>query len=105
VALWLFPGFDEAYCYLYSRHLNWSYFDHPPLVALTTGVRLVADWPGVPLRHPVRSSDVLYTLSLVLLYQATSRLYGLAAGQMTLAIVTLVPLFTPFGFQHPHLPR
>lgn len=25
---------DEAYYYYYSQHLNWGYFDHPPLVAL-----------------------------------------------------------------------
>lgn len=26
---------DEAYYWLYSRHLDWGYFDHPPLVGLT----------------------------------------------------------------------
>jgi len=35
IAFWLYP-FDEAYYYLYL-HLDWSYFDHPVLVALTTG--------------------------------------------------------------------
>lgn len=25
---------DEAYYWVYSRHLSWGYFDHPPLVAL-----------------------------------------------------------------------
>ncbi|MBW8686378.1 ArnT family glycosyltransferase [Chitinophaga rhizophila] len=25
---------DEAYYWVYSRHLNWGYFDHPPMVAL-----------------------------------------------------------------------
>jgi len=25
---------DEAYYYLYSKHLAWGYFDHPPMVAL-----------------------------------------------------------------------
>ena len=38
VAFWLYPGFDEAYYYLYSIHLDWSYFDHPVLVALLTGI-------------------------------------------------------------------
>jgi len=33
IAFWLYPGFDEAYYYLYSLHLDWSYFDHPVLVA------------------------------------------------------------------------
>ena len=26
--------FDEAYYWIYSRHLSWGYFDHPPMVAL-----------------------------------------------------------------------
>jgi hypothetical protein len=26
---------DEAYYWMYSRHLSWGYFDHPPLVALS----------------------------------------------------------------------
>ena len=25
---------DEAYYWMYSRHLNWGYFDHPPMTAL-----------------------------------------------------------------------
>lgn len=27
-------GNDEAYYWLYSQHLQWNYFDHPPMVAL-----------------------------------------------------------------------
>jgi hypothetical protein len=27
-------GNDEAYYWLYTQHLQWNYFDHPPLVAL-----------------------------------------------------------------------
>src|SRR5215213_7890718 len=26
---------DEAYYWTYSRHLQWGYFDHPPMVALS----------------------------------------------------------------------
>jgi hypothetical protein len=26
---------DEAYYWIYSQHLQWGYFDHPPIVALT----------------------------------------------------------------------
>ena len=38
IAVYLYPGYDEAYYYLYSKNLNWSYFDHPVFVALTTGI-------------------------------------------------------------------
>jgi len=58
IAFWLYPGFDEAYYYLYSLHLDWSYFDHPVLVALTTGF---GPWAGViPIHDSSRSADFAY---------------------------------------------
>ncbi len=92
VAIWLLPGFDEAYYYLYSRHLNWSYFDHPLMVAWTTGL----GWwlTGVISPLTIRLGALgLYVLSLIVLYLVATRLYSAAVGQMTLAIVTLIPLF------------
>ena len=29
---------DEAYYKLYSEHLDWGYFDHPPMIALIVKV-------------------------------------------------------------------
>ncbi|MGB3312417.1 MAG: glycosyltransferase family 39 protein [Nodosilinea sp.] len=92
VAFWMLPGFDEAYYYLYSRYLSWSYFDHPPIVALTTGV----GWwlTGIISPFTLRlGALVLYCISLGLLYLAAVRLFSAAVGQMTVAIVTLIPLF------------
>ncbi|HEY9879122.1 MAG TPA: glycosyltransferase family 39 protein [Leptolyngbyaceae cyanobacterium] len=92
VAFFLFPGFDEAYYYLYSRYLHWSYFDHPPLVALTTGV----GWwlTGIISPFTLRiGALLLHTLNLGLLYLTAKRLFGQEVGRMTLAIATLVPLF------------
>jgi hypothetical protein len=37
------PGNDEAYYALYLDHPDWSYFDHPPMVALVAGI---GDWIG-----------------------------------------------------------
>ncbi|TVQ08658.1 MAG: 4-amino-4-deoxy-L-arabinose transferase [Leptolyngbya sp. DLM2.Bin27] len=91
VAVWMLPGFDEAYYYLYSRYLNWSYFDHPPIVALTTGV----GWwlTGVISPFTLRiGALVIYCLSLGLLSLAATRLFSAAVGQMTLALATLIPL-------------
>src|SRR5665647_1493719 len=32
---WLTPlNNDEAYYWMYSKHLAWGYFDHPPMIAL-----------------------------------------------------------------------
>jgi 4-amino-4-deoxy-L-arabinose transferase-like glycosyltransferase len=96
VAIWLFPGFDEAYYYLYSRHLSWSYFDHPVMVALTTGVGWWLTGIISPLTIRI-GALLLYCLSLWLLYRVATRMFSPAAGQMTIALVTLMPLLT-IGF-------
>jgi len=91
VAIWLLPGFDEAYYYLYSRHLNWSYFDHPVMVALTTGLGWWTTGIISPLTIRV-GALLLYGISLGLLYLAARRMHNPAVGQMTMAFGTLVPL-------------
>ncbi|NET30742.1 MAG: glycosyltransferase family 39 protein [Cyanothece sp. SIO1E1] len=92
IAFWLAPGFDEAYYYLYSRHLAWSYFDHPVLVALTTGF---GPWlTGEISRFTIRlGALILHTGSLWLLYLTSVQLFSMQAGRLTLAIATLIPIF------------
>jgi 4-amino-4-deoxy-L-arabinose transferase-like glycosyltransferase len=93
IVAWTLPaGFDEVYYYLYSRHLSWSYFDHPPIVALTTG----AGWwlTGVITPFTIRLGALLiHGLSLGLLYLTTTHLYSRRTGFLAVAIATLVPLF------------
>ncbi|HEY9882373.1 MAG TPA: glycosyltransferase family 39 protein, partial [Thermosynechococcaceae cyanobacterium] len=92
IAFWLPPGFDEGYYYLYSLHLDWSYFDHPLLVALTTGF-------GPLLTHTVSPLTIrlgallLHTGSLLLLSLTSVRLFSRQAAILTLAIATLIPIF------------
>lgn len=91
VAWWLPVGFDEVYYYVYSRHLNWSYFDHPPLVAITTGI----GWwfTGILTPLTLRFGALgLYTLSLLLLYWVTVYLFEPKTGVFTVAIASITPL-------------
>lgn len=92
IALWLFPGFDETYYYLYAINLDWSYFDHPVLVALTTGF---GTWiTGDVSQFTIRlGSLLLYLGSLGFLYRAGTRLFSEPAAVLTLAIASLVPIF------------
>ncbi len=92
VAFCLYPGFDEAYYYLYSIHLDWSYFDHPVLVALTTGL---GPWlTGEVSQFTIRLGTlILYTGSLVLLYLTSAKLFSQKAARLTLAIATIIPMF------------
>lgn len=92
IAFWLYPGFDEAYYYLYSQKLDWSYFDHPVLVALTTGI---GPWlTGEVSQFTIRLGTlILHTISLWLLYLTAARLFSDQAGRLTLAIASIVPIF------------
>ncbi|MBW4470730.1 MAG: glycosyltransferase family 39 protein [Stenomitos rutilans HA7619-LM2] len=92
IAYWLPPGFDEGYYYLYTLHPDWSYFDHPLLVALTTGfgVWLTGDVSAFTIRL---GTLLLHTGSLLLLYLTAVRLFSRQAAIVTLAIASLIPIF------------
>lgn len=92
IAILLNPGFDEAYYYLYTLHPDWSYFDHPPLVAVTTaiGVWLTGQVSQLTIRI---GTLILYTGSLIFLYLAALRLYTLQIAINTLAIASAIPIF------------
>ncbi len=89
---YLNTGFDEAYYYLYTQNLNWSYFDHPPLVALTTGLGV---WlTGIVTPFTIRIGGVLlYTGTLLFSYLASKKLFGDRTATLTLAILTTIPIF------------
>ncbi len=92
ISIWLYPGYDEAYYYLYTLHPDWSYFDHPPLVAVTTGIGV---WlTGQVSQFTIRIGTLLlYTGSLIFLYLAALRLYTLQIAISTLAIASAIPIF------------
>jgi 4-amino-4-deoxy-L-arabinose transferase-like glycosyltransferase len=92
ISIYLNPGFDEAYYYLYTLHPDWSYFDYPPLVTLTTGIGV---WlTGQVSQFTIRIGTLLlYTGSLLFLYLAALRLYTLQIAINTLAIASAIPIF------------
>jgi 4-amino-4-deoxy-L-arabinose transferase-like glycosyltransferase len=92
IAVWLPPGFDEAYYYLYTQHPDWSYFDHPLMVGLVTGF---GPWlTGQVSQFTIRiGSLLLYTGALMLLYLTSVRLFSQKAAVLTVAIASLIPIF------------
>ncbi|MEO0942345.1 MAG: glycosyltransferase family 39 protein [Cyanobacteria bacterium J06642_12] len=91
-ALYLPAGFDEAYYYTYTQHPSLSYFDHPALVALSTGF---GPWlVGSVSPFTIRLGPLLlFSLSLWLLYRTGDRLFGKPAGWFALVIATCSPIF------------
>src|SRR5438309_11956253 len=70
------PGNDEAYHYLFLVHPDWSYFDHPPMLAAVESVG-VALAGGVVSPLSLRLGFVLlFAGSTWLMARLGSRLYG-----------------------------
>src|SRR6516164_7921452 len=72
-AVWTPLTFDEAYYWIWSKHLAGGYYDHPPMVALVIragtliagdtelGVRLVSILLALPMSYAVfRSAALLF---------------------------------------------
>jgi 4-amino-4-deoxy-L-arabinose transferase-like glycosyltransferase len=93
ISIWLNPGFDEAYYYLYTLHPDWSYFDHPPLVALTTSMGIWLSGGQVSQLTIRIGTLLIYTGSLIFLYLAALKLYTLQVAIITLAIASAIPIF------------
>jgi 4-amino-4-deoxy-L-arabinose transferase-like glycosyltransferase len=78
---------NEAYYYMYARHLDWGYFDHPPMVALASafGLKLFGGLsPVIGLRL---GFIALFAGSSWLLAQITERGFGARAAVLaTLAL-------------------
>ena len=72
-------GHDEAYHYLFTVHRDWSYFDHPPMLALveSAGTGLLGSAAPGALRL---GFVILFAGSTWLLARLTSRSFGERAG-------------------------
>ena len=100
---------DEAYYWQWSRHLDWGYYDHPPMVAylIAVGVHLVGHAElGVRLVTVVLSSTILWlvyrmTVEFAVLSPLdapTGKLQPSTAGLWAVISLIVVPLFGVGGF-------
>ncbi len=83
---------QEAYYWTWSRHLDLSYFDHPPLVAWTIRVATALFGEG---ERALRLAAAFHSTVLsVFLWLATRRLFGSRAALAAMVAATTVPLFS-----------
>jgi hypothetical protein len=88
-------GNGEAYYATWARFLDWSYYDHPPLIAWM--VRLTTAFGASPAAvrlGPILSASVFG----LLLYRLAARLFGPRAAFLSLVLVTAVPVFLVSSF-------
>lgn len=76
---------DEAYYWMYSKFLDWGYFDHPPMVAIfiKIGDSIVHNELGLRLLTVITNSASLYLMWLVLKkYAVDAKWFMLLASGM-----------------------
>jgi 4-amino-4-deoxy-L-arabinose transferase-like glycosyltransferase len=85
-------GDAEAYYWTWSQHLDWSYFDHPPMTAWL--IRLTTAIGGDTVFMTRLPALLLFVASCYLLYQITVRLYqNERAGFWALLVFNICPVF------------
>jgi hypothetical protein len=85
-------GHGEAYYYSCARHLDWSYFDHPPMHAWLAHAAMYFG-PAHPLL--LRAPFILFFAGTTwLLFILGRKLFGTEAGLFAVVIFNLSPVFT-----------
>lgn len=79
---------DEAYYWVYSRFLDWGYFDHPPMVALMikAGYALFPNPHGVRLLTVLMSTATLVMIDSLLDKRNDKLFYAIAASMFVLQV-------------------
>src|SRR3954469_23452122 len=73
-------GNDEAYHYLFSVHRDWSYFDHPPMLAVVERLGIALAGGSVSPFSLRLGFVLLFAGSTWLMARLSARFYGPRAG-------------------------
>ena len=86
---------DEAYYWTWSRHLAWSYYDAPPMVAYL--IWLSTHLFGTSAFTVKLGSVLCITVGAYLIHQLTQRLFDSKTAEVALVITLLIP-FVQAGY-------
>ncbi|MGM9999531.1 MAG: ArnT family glycosyltransferase [Candidatus Bruticola sp.] len=83
--------YEEAYYWMYSQNLDWSYFDHPPLIGwlIFLSCKLGGDaeiWVRLP-------AILCFAGTLFFIHRLACDLFGARIGFITAVLASLLPAF------------
>ena len=88
------PGNDEAYHYLFTVHPDWSYFDHPPMLAVVERVGVALAGGRVSVFSLRLGFVLLFGGSTWLMARLTARFYGERAGLLAAFALNVTAYYT-----------
>lgn len=96
IAIFMWPGIDETYYYVCALHPDLSYYDHPPMVALTGGLIPVLFKWVTPLSIRL-GPIILFSLATYTFFLLARLLLTQEESLMATAIFLVTPLFIISG--------
>lgn len=96
IAIFIWPGLDETYYYVCALHPDLSYYDHPPMVALTGGLIPVLFKWVTPLS--IRLGPIIFfSLAAYAFFLLARLLLTQEESLMATAVFLVTPLFIISG--------
>jgi len=87
---------EEAYYWNYAQHLDWSYLDHPPMVAWLIWLSTyLLGKSELSVRLP---SLISWAVAAAFMFQWTRSLFSRVTACCCLLLLTLLPIYFGFGF-------
>ena len=83
--------YEEAYYWLYSQHLDWSYFDHPAMIAWM--IRLCTFWTGdaeIWVRMP---AILCFAGTMLCMHRLACELFNARAAFIMAGLAAVLPAF------------
>ncbi|GMT42581.1 MAG: hypothetical protein IEMM0002_0992 [bacterium] len=91
------PGDSESYYWTWSRHLDWSYYDHPPMVAYL--IRLSTAIGGDGMFWTRLPSGIIFAGICCFVFFIARDLFDEETGFWALLILNLVPMISVAAMQ------
>lgn len=82
---------DEADHWVWSQHLSWGYFEHPPMIAFV--IRLFTDIFGDKWYAIELCSQSMSILTIIFLFILSKELFGVEAALVSVIMTESMPLF------------
>ena len=82
---------DEADHWVWSQHLSWGYFEHPPMIAFV--IRLFTDIFGDKWYAIELCSQSMSLLTIIFLFILSKELFGNEAALLSVIIAESMPMF------------
>jgi 4-amino-4-deoxy-L-arabinose transferase-like glycosyltransferase len=84
---------EEAYHWNFGRHLDWGYYDHPPVIAWSIAAGRLVFGDNA---FGIRAVTMLYAIGTsILVARMAKRFYGDAAAVWALILFTFMPIALP----------